>query len=77
MHGEQFLGPTYDTLVECIFRSAGSYVASPSRESDRQNPTRDEDGKLGQLLSQQYGAFRNKHLNPVQQKFVLVVSFRN
>ena len=52
IHGEQFSGPTYDTLVECTLRRAGAYVSSPSRESDRQNPTRDENGKLGQLLSQ-------------------------
>ena len=76
MRGARFLGPAYDSLAEGTIRSAVSYVASTFRENDRQNPTRDEDGELGRLLSQQYRAFRNEDPAPVQNKCVPVCVIR-
>jgi hypothetical protein len=76
MRGARFSGPAYDSLAEGTIRSAVSYVASTFRENDRQNPTRDEDGELGRLLSQQYRAFRNEDPAPVQQKCVPVCVIR-
>ena len=70
MRGARFSGPAYDTLAEGKIRSAVLYVASTFRENDRPNPTKDNDGKLGRLLSRQYRAFRNDDPNPVQQKCV-------
>ena len=64
----RFSGPSYDSLVEGTIRSAISYVCSEFRENGRPNPTRDEDGDLGRLLSRIFRAFRNQDPNPVQQK---------
>ena len=68
MREARFSGPAYDTLVEGTIRSAISFVASTFRDNDRPNPTNDEDGELGRLLSRQFRAYRNKDPNPVQQK---------
>ena len=76
MRGARFSGPAYDTLAEGTVRGAVSFVASSFRENDRSNPTKDEDGELGRILSQQYRAFRNADPNPVQQKCVPVCIFR-
>ena len=65
MCGFWFSGPAYETLTKGTIRGAVSFVASSFRENDRPNPTKDEDGELGQLLSRQYRAFRNKDPNPV------------
>jgi hypothetical protein len=43
-------------------------VASTFRDSDRPNPTKDDDGELGRLLSRLYRAFRNKDPAEKQQK---------
>ena len=64
----RFSGPAYDTLVESTVRSSISFVAQTFREYDRPNPTKDEDGELGRLLSRQYRSFRNKDPSPSQQK---------
>ena len=68
LRGGRFSGPAYDTLAEGTIRSAISYVASTFRENDRPNPTKDDDGELGRLLSRLFRAFRNEDPNPVQQK---------
>ena len=57
-------------MAEGTIRSAVSYVKSNFRENDRPNPTKDNDGKLGRLLSRQYRAFRNDDPDPVQHKCV-------
>ena len=77
MRGARFSGPSYDTLAEGTVRGAVSYVASSFRENDRPNPTKDEYGELGRLLSRQYRAYRNEDPNPVQQKALLVYVFRD
>lgn len=64
----RFSGPSYDTLVESTVRSTISFVAQTFRENDRSNPTKDEDGELGRLLSRQFRSFRNKDPTPRQQK---------
>lgn len=66
----RFSRATYDTLVEGTIRSAISYVAQTFRENDRSNPTRDEDGELGRLLSRQFRSFRNSDPSPRQQKAI-------
>ena len=68
LHVGQLSGPAYGTLAEKTTRSTISYVAQTFRENGRPNPTKDKDGELGRLLSQQYRAFRNDDPNPVQQK---------
>ena len=55
-------------LAEGTIRGAISYVASTFRDSDRPNPTKDDDGELGRLLSRLYRAFRNKDPAEKQQK---------
>ena len=55
-------------LAEGTVRSAISYVSLSFRENDRPNPTKDEDGDLGRVLSRLFRAFRNKDPNPKQQK---------
>ncbi|KAL7467245.1 hypothetical protein ACHAXS_007490, partial [Conticribra weissflogii] len=68
LHSGRFLGPTHDSLAESTVRNTISFVASTFREQDRPNPTRDDDGKLSRLLSQQFQAFKNNDPNPAQQK---------
>ena len=43
-------------------------MASSFRDNDCSNPTLDEDGNLGRLLSHQFRAFKNKDPAPKQQK---------
>ena len=62
----QFSQHHYDTLAEITVRCALSCVASTFRENNRPNPTRDEDGELGHLLSRLYRGFRNIDPNSVQ-----------
>ena len=64
----RFSGPAYDTLVESTVRSTISFVSQKFREDDRPNPTKDEDGELGRLLSRLFRAFKNEDPNPKQQK---------
>ena len=64
----RFSGPSFDSLAEGTIRSTISYVAQTFRENGRPNPTKDEDGELGRLLSRQYRAFKNADPPPVQQK---------
>ena len=68
----EFSGPAYDTLAEGTVRGTISYVSQTFRENDKPNPTRDEDGELGRLLSRQYRAFKNSDPNPEQQKAIPV-----
>ena len=68
LRGGRFSGQAYDTLAEGTVRGAISYVAQTFRDNDRPNPTKDEDGELGRLLSRLYRSFRNDDPNPVQQK---------
>ena len=55
-------------LAESTIRGAISFVSSSFRDNDRPNPTKDEDGDLGRILSRLFRAFRNKDPNPKQQK---------
>ena len=64
----RFSGQAYDQLAASTVQSTISYVAQTFREKGRPNPTRDEDGELGRLLSRQYRAFKNNDPPPVQQK---------
>ena len=64
----RYSGPAYEVLAETTIRSAVSYVASTFRENDRSNPTRDEDGELGRLLSRLYRSFKKKDPAEKQQK---------
>ena len=68
MRGARFSGPAFDTLAEGTIRGAISFVAQTFRDCDQLNPTRDEDGELGRLLSCLFRAFRNADPNPKQQK---------
>ena len=72
LRGGRFSGPAYDSLAEGTIRSTILYVAQTFRENDRPNPTKDEDGELGRLLSRQFRAFRNDDPNPKQQKAIPV-----
>ena len=56
----------HGTLAEETVRSTISYVGSIFRENDRPNPTRDADGELGRLLSQQYHSFKKSDPKPKQ-----------
>ena len=76
MRNARFSGPAHDTLAEGTIRGTISYVASTFRENDRPNPTKDEDGELGRLLSRQYRAYRNEDPNPVRQKCILPRVFK-
>ena len=60
-------GPAYDTLAEGTVRGMISYVSQTFREIDKSNPTRDEDSKLGRLLSRRCRAFKDIDPNPEQQ----------
>ena len=64
----RFSRQAYDKLAAGTVQSTISYVAQTFREKGRPNPTRDEDGELGRLLSRQYRAFKNNDPPPVQQK---------
>ena len=76
LRGGRFSGPAYDTLVEGTIRGAISYVAQTFRDNDRPNPTKDEDGELGRLLSRLYRSFKNEDPNPVQQKALPICVLR-
>ena len=56
------------TLAEGTVRGTISNVSTSFRENGRVNPTRDEDGELGRVLSRLFRAFKNKDPNPKQQK---------
>ena len=77
----RFSGPSHVTLVESTIRGAISYVSQTFRENDRPNPTKDEDGELGRVLSRQYRSYKNSDPNPKQQKaipiYVVVEVFKN
>ena len=60
----------HDTLVEATIRNTISYVAQTFREEGRPNPTRDDDGELGRLLSRLYRSFRNRDPAEKQQKAI-------
>ena len=47
----RFSGSSYDTLAEGTVRGAISLVSQTFRQNDRPNPTKDEDGELGRVLS--------------------------
>ena len=68
LQGGIFSGPAYDSLAGGTVKSAILYVAQTFRDNDRPNPTREENGELGRLLSRQYRAFSNKDPDPVQQQ---------
>jgi hypothetical protein len=68
MREGRYLGPVYEVLAEGTIRSAVSYVASTFRDNDRSNPTKDDDGELGRLLSRLYRAFKKKDPKEKQQK---------
>ena len=64
----RFSGSAHAPLVESTIRNTISYVAQTFRENDRSNPTKDEDGELGRLLSRLYRSFRNRDPAEKQQK---------
>ena len=66
----RFLGPSHGTLVESTIRGAISYVSETFRGNYRPNPTKDEDGELGRVLSRQYRAYKKSDPNPKQQKAI-------
>ena len=70
MREGRFSGQAYDKLAAGTVQSTISYVAQTFRERGRPNPTKDEDGELGRLLSRQYRAFKNDDPPPVQQKAI-------
>jgi hypothetical protein len=59
---------SHETLAELTIRGAVSYIALTFRDNDWPNPTRDEDGELGRLLSRLFQAFRAKDPAEKQQK---------
>ena len=65
-----FLGPSHGNLVESTIRGAISYVSQTFRENDQPNPTKDEDGELGRVLSRKYRAYKKSKPNPKQQKAI-------
>ena len=64
----RFSGTAYDTLTEGTVRNTISFVALTFRDNDCPNPTKDEDGELGRLLSRLFRSFRKADPNPNQQK---------
>jgi hypothetical protein len=60
--------PSHETLAESTIRGAVSYIALTFRANDQPNPTRDEDGELGRLLSRIFRAFRAKYPAEKQEK---------
>ena len=73
MRQARFSGPAYDALAEGTIRNSISYVVSSFRDNDRPNPTKDEDGELGRLLSRLFRGFRQEDPNPIQQKALPVI----
>ena len=56
-------------LVLCIDnKETISHVSLSFGDNDRPNPTKDEGGDLGRVLSRLFRVFRNKDSNPKQQK---------
>ena len=72
----RFSGPSFKTLAEGTVRSAISFVAQTFRENDHSNPTKDEDGELGRLLSRLFRSFKKGDPNPVQQKALPIAVLR-
>eukprot|EP00957_Ditylum_brightwellii_P115223 8787505-Ditylum_brightwellii.AAC.1 len=68
LHEGRFSRKSHDTLAEGTVRGAILYVAQTFQENNHSKPTKDNDSKLGQLLSSQYKAFTNKDPKPKQQK---------
>jgi hypothetical protein len=68
MREGRFLSQAHDTLAETTIRNTISSISSTFRENERANPTKDEDGKLGRLLSRLFRAFKNKDPAEKQQK---------
>jgi hypothetical protein len=64
----RFSRPADAPLAEKTVRNTVSYVAQAFRENDRSNPTRDDDGLLGRLLSRLYRSFKNRDPAEKQQK---------
>ena len=64
----RFSGAAHDTLAEGTVRGTISFVAQAFRDNDSPNPTKDEDGELGRLLSRIFRSFRKSYPNPKQQK---------
>ena len=68
MREGRFSRPSDGTLAEGTVKSAVSNVSLSFRDNGRSNPTKDDDGDLGRVLSRLFRAFRNKDPNPKQQK---------
>ena len=68
MREGRFARQSHGTLAEGTVRGTISFVSSSFRDNGRANPTKDEDGDLGRVLSRLFRAFRNKDPNPKQQK---------
>jgi len=68
MREGRFSSQAYDTLAEATIRNTISFVSSTFRENERPNPTKDDDGQLGRLLSRLFRAFKNKDPAEKQQK---------
>eukprot|EP00957_Ditylum_brightwellii_P090909 6922572-Ditylum_brightwellii.AAC.1 len=68
LHEGRFSRKSHGTLAEGTVRGAISYVTQIFQENNHPNPTKDDDGKFGRLLSSQYKAFKNKDPKSKQQK---------
>lgn len=68
MREGRFSSRAHDSLAETTIRNTISFVSSTFRENERPNPTRDDDGQLGRLLSRLFRAFKNKDPAEKQQK---------
>ena len=68
MREARFSRPTHETLVVGTIRGTISHVVQTFRDHDRPNPTKDEDGDLGRVLSRLFRAYQNKDPKQQQQK---------
>jgi hypothetical protein len=64
----RFSGPAYETLAHGTINNTISSLVQTFRDNDREDPTRDRDGKVGRLLQQQLKAYKKKDPPERQQK---------
>ena len=64
----RFSGAAHCTLAESTVRGTISFLEQAFRDNDCPNPTKDEDGNLGRLVSRLFTAFKKGDPNLKQQK---------